>query len=297
MTLPEPQWRDLPNGRASYLTNDRPARGAHRGGTTLLLHGGGLDRASLSWRHLFPVLAEHYRVVAPDWPGYGDSTPFDRSYTIADLGRWLITLMDSLDIDRADLVGISMGGGAALWIACHHPDRVRRLVPVATYGVQDTAPMHFLSYCLAQLPVNTVSYAILRHSRWAVRRALDAIFADPHRVTEAIVDEVHAVLRDGALGEVFSGFQRGEIGPRRLRTVLTPELSTVSQPALFIHGKADSLVPLDAVRRAVALMPSADLAVLDAGHWPMREQPDAFNRLVTTFLAESENRAKSDQTP
>ena len=97
----------------------------------LLLHGGGLDRAYLSWRYLFPALAARRTAIAPDWPGYGGSTLFDRPDTISDLGRWLISFMDRLEPDCADMVGVSMGGGAALSTALNHPARVGRLVPVA----------------------------------------------------------------------------------------------------------------------------------------------------------------------
>ena len=279
MTLPPATVLKLPEGQATYLRSDLSGASP-----VLLLHGGGLDRASLSWRYLFPALAARRTVIAPDWPGYGGSTPFDRPYTIADLGRWLISLMDRLEVDRADMVGVSMGGGTALWTALNHPARVGRLVPVATYGVQRTAPYHAVSYVLAHLPLNAMSYAVLRRSRWALRRALQAIFADPRKVTDQIVNDVQDVLAEGAVGRVFTHFQRGETGPFRLRTVATPDLAKAVHPTLFVHGKADRLVPLRDVRRAAGLMPAGNLTIMDAGHWPMREQPAAFNAIVETFL-------------
>ena len=279
MTLPPSKAITFPQGRCTYFSSERAGTR-----TVLLLHGGGLDRASLSWRHLFPALAERHRVVAPNWPGHGGSAPFDRPYTIADLGRWLISLMDELGVDQADMVGVSMGGGAALWTAVNHPDRVDRLVPVGTYGVQSRAPYHRVSYLLAHLPLNSVSYAVLRRSRWATRRALEAIFADPRKVTDEIVDDVRGVLDDGAIGKAFTHFQRGEIGPSRLRTVLTSELTKVVHPTLFVHGSADGLVPLCDVQHAAATMPAADLTIMEAGHWPMRECPAACNAVVERFL-------------
>ncbi len=250
----------------------------------MLLHGGGIDRATLSWRYLFPALAERRTVVAPNWPGCGGSAPFGRPYTIPDLGRWLMDLMDQLAIEKADMVGVSMGGGAALWTALRHPDRVGRLVPVGTYGIQRHAPYHPFSYLAARLPLNAVSYAVLRKSRRATHRALAAIFADRGKVTDDIVDEVRDVLTDGATASSFTGFQRGEIGPRRLRTVLAPELAKIGQPTLFIHGRADTLVPLGDVEAAAAAMPRAQVRVMEAGHWPMRECPAAFNTIVEGFL-------------
>ncbi|WP_299328886.1 alpha/beta fold hydrolase [Parasphingopyxis sp.] len=279
MRLPAPRKTMIAQRQVSYLYSEMP-------GTVpvLLLHGGGLDRASLSWRCLFPALATQHTVIAPDWPGYGDSAGFKQPYRIADLHGWLIAFMDTLDIDRADMVGISMGGGVALLSALDTPDRVRRLIPVGTYGVQEHTPYHFLSYLMLQLPVNAISYAILRRSRHLTRKAVAAIFADPDRVSDGIVEEVMETLHSGHTAEAFSAFQRAEIGPRRLRTVLTDRLAEAKPPALFIHGAQDALVPLADVRRAARIMPNARLEVLQSGHWPMRECPEAFNALVMEFL-------------
>ena len=282
LTLPPVRSITLPTGRATYLMSEQGASSP-----VLLLHGGGLDCATLSWRYLFPALAPDRTVVALNWPGYGGSDAFGRPYTIADLGKWLLAFLDALQIERAALVGVSMGGGAALWATLHHPERVTRLVPVASYGLAARAPYQRLSYLAARLPVNRLSYAVMRRSHWALRRALAAIFADPGKVTEAIVTEVQGVLDSAANARAFSDFQKGELTPGGLRTVLTPELAHIKQPTLFIHGRDDSLIPLADVERAAAAMPNARLAVLDAGHWPMRECPDAFNRLVEAFLRET----------
>ncbi|MEM8696319.1 MAG: alpha/beta fold hydrolase [Pseudomonadota bacterium] len=286
MTLPTPRHLTIDQRQVSCLYSEKP-------GTVpvILLHGGGLDRASLSWQRLFPVLAERHTVIAPDWPGYGGSAGHERPYRIADLHRWLMAFMDALDIDRADMVGISMGGGVALLSALDTPGRVRRLVPVGTYGVQEHAPYHVLTYLMLQLPVNAISYAILRRSRRMTRRALEAIFADPDRLTDGIVDEVTQALREGDVARTFSAFQRAEIGPKRLRTVLTDRLPMIYHPTLFIHGKEDTLVPLADVRRAAQTVPNARLEVLKSGHWPMRERPDAFNALVADFLRPSDDPA------
>ena len=128
-----------------------------------------------------------------------------------------------------------------------------------------------------------MSYAVLRRSRWATRRARQAIFADPRKVTDQIVDDVQDVLAEGAVGRVFTHFQRGEIGPFRLRTVATPDFAKAVHPTLFVHGKADKLVPLRDGRRAAELMLAGDLTIMEAGHWPMRERPAAFNAIIGTF--------------
>jgi pimeloyl-ACP methyl ester carboxylesterase len=250
-----------------------------------LLHGGGLDRAALSWRHFLPELAQSHDVIATNWPGYGGSAGFGRAYTIPDLGRWLVDLMDRLDVARADLVGVSMGGGAALWMAVHHPERVRRLVPVSAYGLAARAQWHLTSWAAVNLLLTKVTFAMLARYPGLLKPSLRSIFADPARLTDEVVADVRAALDSLTDQSAFVGFQRGELTPRRLRTVFGPDaLATIGAPTLLVHGQADGLVPVQAARMARGHIPGARLEVLDTGHWPMREAPETFNPLVAEFL-------------
>ncbi|MDX8350417.1 alpha/beta hydrolase [Cognatiyoonia sp. IB215446] len=269
----------LSSGPATFLQV-----GSDHHKTVLLLHGGGLDCASLSWRLLAPELAKHYHVIAPNWPGYAGSAALGRPYTIADIGHWLMRFLDHQKIDNAAMVGISMGGGAALWSAINHPMRVNALIPVGTYGVAPRAPYHLLSFLLTRLPLNAISYAAMRRYPSLLRRAVAGLFADPNKVTPELVAEVSDVLASADNGTPFTHFQRGEMTARRLRSFYREDLHRIAQPTLFIHGAQDALVPLETVQMAAKQMPHAKLEVLDVGHWPMREQPEQFNRLVSTFL-------------
>lgn len=261
-------------------------RGPDDAPPVVLLHGGGFDNALLSWRMLVPELAKEHLVIAPNWPGLSGSKPFDRHYTIDDLGQWLLALLDVLGIGKASFVGISMGGGAALWMATRHPERVDRLIPVGTYGVALQAPYHALTYWLLKLPLNAISYAIIGRSRFAMKATLRSIFANSARVTDEIVDEAMEAIQAAGSGRAFTNFQRGETLPNRLRTHFGDELARVLTPTLFIHGEKDPLIPAESARIAANAMPNGQIVVMDAGHWPMRERPDVFNALVKSFLAE-----------
>lgn len=271
----------LGTGLARYLEAGDPDRTK-----ILLLHGGGLDCASLSWKHLLPRLAATHHVIAPNWPGYGGTTPFRSNYQIRHLGAWLIEFLDELRIKTAVFIGVSMGGGASLWTALNHPRRVEAIVPVGTYGVGKTGPYHFLSYLLTKLPLNVWSYGLMRSNPWMLRQALGSIFADPANVAAEILTEVRDLLDRPDVALAFSRFQRGEMTPSRLRTFLTPYLHSIQQPTLFVQGRHDTLVPLEAVQDAASRMPNAKLELMEAGHWPMREDPDRFNAIIMQFLAE-----------
>lgn len=254
------------------------------GRPVLLLHGGGIDSASLSWRYLLPELAKTRRVIAPNFPGYGGSEPLDGPHAVADLGLSLIAFLNRIELSEADVVGVSMGGGIAIWLALEHPERVARLVPVAPYGLQSYAPLHFLSFLASRLPLDRASFVAMRASERVTRRVLGTIFADPSLIDDPLVAEVLKTVRSSDAGSAFADFQRGEVGPRRLATVLMDRVHEIRHPTLFIHGCNDRLVPLSAVKEAMRRMENARLEVLDAGHWPMREQPGIFNAVVRNFL-------------
>jgi len=89
----------------------------------LLLHGGGFDSASLSYKHAISPISEHHLVFAPDWPGYGESDKPEMEYTTDYYVGFLGRLMDTLGLEKASLVGISMGGAISL---CKAPERMCR---------------------------------------------------------------------------------------------------------------------------------------------------------------------------
>ncbi len=276
---------DLPSARLRYFEDGVQ----HRGPPVLLLHGGGTDAALLSWKETLPALAQHHRVLAPEWPGYGESTSPTSDFRLLALVGVLHEFLLALDLPRVHLVGISMGGGAALGYALAHPERVARLVPVDSYGLQTRAPLHEFSVLVAQIPfLSQMTYAAMRSSRALTRAAIRSIYADPSRITDDIVEEVYAIVNRPGAERPFGVFQRDEVRGRKLRTNYLPRLGEITQPTLYVHGRQDSLVPLAASEEAARLTPNARLHVIDGcGHWPPRERPNAFNRAVGEFLQET----------
>ncbi|PWV63539.1 alpha/beta fold hydrolase [Plasticicumulans acidivorans] len=95
------------------------------GEALVLLHSGGM--CGEEWKPQLPTLAKSWRVITPDLPGHGRSPLTAEHLSIGDCGRAVLALLDALGIERAHLLGSSMGGATALWIAVHHPERVARL--------------------------------------------------------------------------------------------------------------------------------------------------------------------------
>ncbi len=254
----------------------------------ILLHGGGIDSARLSWDLLIPELASACQVIAPDWPGYGLSAPLDRTCSIDFLVNFLADFMNALGIQRASLAGISMGGGAALGFALRFPERVDRLVLVDSYGLQRDAPFPLLSYLYVRLPgVNALTWKLMRNpsmARWSLR----SLLRRPGALTEELFDLVMEEMRRPDAGRAFMTFQQDEITLSGTRTSFLDRLNEISAPTLIVHGTLDTLVPHEAVREAHIRIPGSQLHWMEGcGHWPQRDHPAEFNRLARRFLCVS----------
>jgi pimeloyl-ACP methyl ester carboxylesterase len=252
----------------------------------VLLHGGGTDSARLSWDPVIPALAPGFRVFAPDLPGYGESACPSVDCTMAFYIDVLNDLLEALELDRVTLVGISMGGGIAIGYTLEHPQRVARLVAVDSYGLQRQAPGGRWGYYLVRWDwLNRLSWALMARSRALVRASLQQLFANPQVVDEALVNAVMEEVRRPNAGYAWRSFQRSEVLPGGLRTLYLDRLGEIRVPTLFIHGAQDRLVPLACAQEAHRLLPGSRLVILPGcGHWPQRENPQAFNEVLLGFL-------------
>jgi pimeloyl-ACP methyl ester carboxylesterase len=254
------RWIDVNGLRVHSLT----AGGG--GSPVVLLHGGGIDSASFTYGHIIGSLARERHVFAPDWPGYGQSDKPDLGYAMGFYVDFLGRLMDALGLKTASLVGISMGGGAALGFALRSPERVEKLILVDSYGLG--------------------SDALLRRSPTMIRWSLYGLVYDRQKVTDEMVEETGRLLEDRQAGQAWSSFQKNEVGWGGLRTDFSGRLRELVMPTLLVHGAQDRAVPVAWARRAQVRIPDCELRVFcECGHLPPREQPEEFARVVERFLA------------
>jgi pimeloyl-ACP methyl ester carboxylesterase len=276
----------LPNGQQINYYIAGPADGTR----LLLLHGGGTDNALLSWTDTIPALVEAgYRIYAPDWPGHGDSPLPNVRFTVEYLIATLDALMTAWEIDRATLIGISMGGGVALGTALNHPHRVDRLVLIGSYGLQDKAPGHAWSHRFVKAPmVNKLSWWSMRQSRGTLRSMLKTIVRNPASLTDKLVDDVAAAIARPDAQRVFAQFQEDEVRRDGMKTVYMPRLGEITVPVLLLHGSHDIGVPVHYAEEAAQRLPNARLRIIqNAGHWTQRDYPQHVNREILAFLAET----------
>ena len=260
---------------------------AGEGEPVVLLHG--LGSTTSGMLPTLDDLARDYRVIAPDIPGFGDSSKPIRPYHAGFFARWLIALLDELGIDRAHVVGNSMGGRIALEAALRHDDRIDRLAllspAMALKKVRQFVPIvQVLRPELALLPLPARRSMVIA----VVRR----LFAEPDRVDpswyEAAADEFMRVFSTprgriaffSALREIYLDVP---LGPRGFWT----RLERLSRPALFVWGDRDLLVPAKFARHTERAVPHARSIILEnCGHVPHFERPKETHRLIRDFFAE-----------
>jgi pimeloyl-ACP methyl ester carboxylesterase len=255
------------------------------GPPVVLLHGGGLDAAAVSWKHAVAPLSADCRVYALDWPGYGDSDPPASTPTLGYYAGVLESFLDAVGVGSARVAGISLGGGVALATALSSPERVDRLALVGSYGLGNAVLGGRAGSLLGGVaPLNAALWAATRRSRSLVAAGVRAATAEP---PPGLVDEAWALARRPGAGTAWRDFQRAEVASGGLRTDFSSRLRELSPSTLLIHGRRDRFVPVEWAERATDRIPEARLTLLDCGHWATRERPEAVNRLLAEFVSQS----------
>jgi len=259
---------------------------AGAGPSVVLLHGLGATNSSM-----LPTLADlshDFRVLAPDLPGFGESGKPMRTYDPAFFARWLHDFLNAAGVERATLIGNSMGGRIAIEMALRHPARVDRLVLFAP-------SLAFRRFRFFQPAVRMVAAELgvlpVPVPRWVAMRTLRYMFADPDRLPpawyDAAMDEFQRVFSTPR-GRVafFSAARQIYLEEAEGPGGFWERLPTLHAPALFLWGDEDPLVPAGFARHVEAALPGATSIILPScGHVPQFEHPARTHRLVRDFLA------------
>jgi pimeloyl-ACP methyl ester carboxylesterase len=258
------------------------------GDPLLLLHGGGLDCASLSWSDSLVPLAQHHRVFAPDLPGYGDSERPKKEGSIEYYIHFTQRLMETLGLETALLAGISMGGAISLGLTLGSPESVKKLVLVDSYGIGKDVPYGAVAYLMARMPfLNDLTWQMMVDNRILARASLEAIFHNPDSLSEELIEEIYRIMQRPGAARSWMRFLSNEITTDGLFTNYLDRLPEIQVPTLIVHGAEDRLVPVAWAERAHKLIVGSQLHVIQqCGHWAQREKPDEFNRVVSTFLGD-----------
>lgn len=272
---------------------------AGAGDPVILLHGLGATNSSML--PTMDALARDYRVIAPDLPGFGGSDKPIRPLHAAWFARWLTGFMDVMGIERAHLVGNSMGGRVAVDAGLRFPDRVDRIVLFApSPAFLRERPYLWLVRILRPEMALLPMPGIPRHR---VERGIRSMFHKPDRLPDGWVDSaadeflrIYAQRR-GRRAFFSAARQIYLEDPHDGRGEFWERLPQLSRPTLFIWGENDPLVPVGFAPHVEESLPSAESVVLeDCGHVPQFELPDVTHDLARRFLS-GQSQSRGDGGP
>ncbi len=272
-------------GRVRTSLGDIAVARAGQGDPVVMLHGLGATKAS--FLPTLAALAGSYRVLAIDLPGFGDSVkPLAAAYDPRFFAGAVAGFLDACGIERAHLIGNSMGGRVALEVGFRHPDRVERVVGLAP------------------------ALAWRRDRRWAplvraLRPELGLLQLAPRPVVEQFVRRFVPGGQDGWAAAGVDEFLRAYLTPRgraafyaALRNIYLDEpegaegfwtrLRELECDSLFVWGRQDRLVPIGFARHVREALPRAEHVELDCGHVPQLERPRETHAAILRFLGASD---------
>ena len=246
---------------------------AGRGDPVVLLHGMGGEGAR--WMPTIKALTPHFRIIAPDQIGFGQSDKPLTSYHSGVFAGFLAGFMQAIAVPRATLIGQSMGAGVALYLAVHHPEMVERLVLVNGVGFRMASdpPPPPPNWHARQI----ANAGTLEESR----EYLQKLYYNHSLVTDALVEQ-NLILR---LRSAYTIESMQTANARGLGGVNEEELRGIKAPTLLVWGMNDPLSPVSKADQLNAIIKGSRKVLIDkAGHFPFLEHPDSFNQIVLEFL-------------
>jgi pimeloyl-ACP methyl ester carboxylesterase len=259
------------------------------GPPVVLIHG--MVNSSRHWREVALGLAERHTVIAPDLIGHGDSATPRGDYSLGAHASSIRDLLAVLGIDRATIVGHSLGGGVAMQFFYQFPQRTERLVLISSGGLG-----HEVSPLLrsATLPGVSALLSLAAHPRLlsGLRRTGDRMRASGSRrgvYLQAIARALRPLERPGAR-KAFLHTLRAVIDVHGQRVSATDRLYLLADmPTLIVWGERDHTIPLAHGLAAHHAAPNSRFETLPAAaHFPHLEDPAGLAALLGDFVATTE---------
>jgi len=241
----------------------------------LMLHGMG---GSLhSWEPWAQALTPQLRVIRLDLPGSGLSSPDPTgNYSDPRSIELILALLDQLQLDKASVVGHSMGGRIAWTLAATHPERVNKLVLVAPDGFASPG------FEYGKPPEVPGTLQLMRYSlpKWLLRMNLEPAYANAASMTDERATRYHALM--------LAPGSREALLARMQQSVLTdpvPLLQRITAPTLLVWGKQDAMIPFTNAADYTRAISGSRLVAFDGvGHLPQEEAAEASLTPVKDFL-------------
>lgn len=276
----------LASGLRARVVEAAPTDGVERGAPVVLAHGWACT--AFAWRRQVPVLAAAgRRVVAFDLKGHGfsDKPPLVAEYSAAAMTRFTLDVMDAVGIERAALVGHSMGGAVATSVALTEPARVERLALLSPVGFGEVMGLRLGQWLSPELAVPllpTLGRVAMAAPSWALATSFHLVWGGgPVTLTAEDVDEYRAPTQFAeyvpALRHLVHAF--------RWVPYAEEQLARLACPVLVLFGTRDRVVAPRRARDLVRLVPNGTLELVPgAGHMVQEERADEVNAALLRFL-------------
>jgi pimeloyl-ACP methyl ester carboxylesterase len=242
----------------------------------------GLSGCWQNWLENIPHMARRHRVVALDLAGFGESELPQEEISIPGYGRFVDAFLGEIGVERAALVGNSMGGFIAAEIAISHPSRVEKLVLVSAAGLVRAGNWQLNTVERAASLLHPAVVAVLARREFLIkrpklrRRILYGIVRYPERLEPELVYEVASGAGKPGFLDALNAISNYDFRER---------LPEISVPTLIVWGRDDRIVPVSGAYEYERLIPDARRVIFDrTGHMAMLERPARFNQLVEEFL-------------
>jgi pimeloyl-ACP methyl ester carboxylesterase len=246
------------------------------GPPVLLIHGY-TSRADRFRATAQAIAARGYRVFVPDLPGHGFATKDPRQdHTIGGYRDFVLGLMDALGLERAALIGTSLGGHVVGAVACQCPERISALTMIGSLGMAPLPPER----------AQAIKAGLADMTPAGMRNRLLRVFCDPRFVTDELVQEdVKINTSPGAVASLtmFADY----LTTRFNQDLVLDGLGALGGrfPFLLLWGDQDASVPVEVGRAARAALPAARLAIFHGvNHTPYIERPDLFEPVIFDLL-------------
>lgn len=239
----------------------------------VLLHGWGIHGGI--FEHLYDTLAQHFRVTNIDLPGFGRSPVPNNAYTIDMMADQILSVAP----EKAYFMGWSLGGLLAKYLAIHHPERIDKLITVASnphflvrddwpYAMQTKVMESFVSLLEEDYETTLIRFLAIQTmgsetQKQDIQRLKDTVFIHGQPAKKA--------LRGGL--EILKSVD------------VRDNLAKITQPTLRVYGRLDGLVPVKAAEQVSAIFPNSQQVIFrKASHAPFLSHPEKFSELATQFL-------------
>ena len=243
--------------------------------TVILLHGFG-GNALLTWMQLLPPLAKKYHVIAPDLLASNFLRLNPKTYSVNQEVQVVLAMMKGMGIQKADLVGLSVGGWISLLIALEHPELVNKLILVESAGITTEIPE------MAKLTLD---------DREKAKRFMKMLFYYPPPLPGFVLDalvKTSKVIKP-KYQAVFAGFIENSRD-----FVLDDKLGEITHPTLMMHGENDQVIPLEVGKKIHEGLPNSEFIVLNkSGHAAVWDSPRQLKKNILEFLGRSDSASKN----